>query len=236
MTKVAQLSMAILTLLASSPALAQRTDRAVEQPVKRSLNWFAYVGGDDIKSACAPGGRSRIRLVYNAIWDEQVRTYEVGLQPDGFAGLTVGVLADQGNVANIVIGGGSNLGTPWSMRKAERVLNAAETSELMALLQASSAFGPPTDGMRLPDNDFWWTVASCRNGVWGFQAYHHPTDRFANVKFADKLFGWDTVAVPVNKPRKLEPAEFRRDPLAPHGRDRGDRWQLVVGKEGLRPR
>ena len=33
--------------------------------------------------------------------DEQVRTYEIFLQPDGTAGMTIGVLADQGNVANL---------------------------------------------------------------------------------------------------------------------------------------
>jgi len=107
----------------------------------------------------------------------------------------------------------------------------------MGLLQASAAFGPPRDGLRLPDNDFWWTIASCRNGVWGFQAYHYPTDRFANVRFAEKLFALDNVGIAVNRPRNLEPAELRRDPnmLRP-GRERADRWMLVVGKDGLRPR
>jgi hypothetical protein len=107
----------------------------------------------------------------------------------------------------------------------------------MGLFQASAAFGPPRDGLRLPDNDFWWTVASCRNGVWGFQAYHYPTDRFANVRFAEKLFGLDNVGIAVNRPRNLEPAELRRDPIMLRpGRERADRWMLVVGKDGLRPR
>lgn len=233
-TRTSAVATVILTLAAVVPALAQQ--RSVEQPVTRSLNWFGYVGGDDIRAACTPGGRNRIRLIYNAIWEEQVRTYEIVLQPDGVAGLTMGVLADQGNVANITIGGGSGLASPWKMRKGEKLMNAGETAELLGLLQASAAFGPPPDGLRLPDNDFWWTVASCRNGAWGFQAYHHPTDGFANVKFAERLFSWDTVAPPVNKPRKLEPAQFRRDPNAPHGRDRAGRWQLMVGKDGLRPR
>ncbi len=42
--------------------------------------------------------------------------------------------------------------------------------------------------------------------------------------------------VPVNPPRKLEPAELRRDMNAPLSRGRADRWMLVVGKDGLRPR
>ncbi len=222
-------------MLAAAPAWAQRSDRNVDPPIIRSVNWFGYVGGNDIRAACAPGGRSRIRLVYNALWEEQVRTYEIFLQPDGTAGLNIDVLVDQGVVANISISEGIDITSPWRARKGQRLLDAAETRELMGLLQESAAFGPPRDGLRLPDNDFWWTVASCRNGVWGFQAYHYPTDGFANVRFAEKLFALDNVPVKVNRPRKLEPAEFRRDPNYVR-RGRADRWQLVVGKDGLRPR
>jgi hypothetical protein len=227
----------VLIVAATTPAFAQRTDRNVDQPVVRSLNWFGYVGGDDIRAACQPGKRSHIRLVYNALWEEQVRVYDVFLQPDGTAGLNVGVLADQGNVAQLLVSSLGDVTNPWRMKKSERLLSAAETSGLMGVLQASAAFGPPRDGLRLPDNDFWWAVSSCRNGVWGFQAYHYPTDHFANVKFAEKLYGWDSVPVAINKPRRLEPAEFRRDwDRRSVQRGRGDRWILVVGNDGLRPR
>jgi hypothetical protein len=230
-----------LTFAIVPAALAQRADRNVDQPVVRSLNWFGYVAADDVRAACQPGGRNRLRLVYNALWEEQVRTYEIFLQPDGTAGLNIGVLVDQGvstNVSNITIGSLSDLTGPWRMRKGQRLLDPAQTADLMASLQASAAFGPPRDGLRLPDNDFWWTVASCRNGAWGFQAYHYPTDRFANVRFAEKLFALDNVGIAVNRPRNLEPAELRRDPmgLRPGRGDRADRWMLVVGKDGLRPR
>jgi hypothetical protein len=237
MRMIAAAAIGLISAVAST-ASAQRPDRAVEQPVVRSVNWFGYVAADDIRAACQPGGRNRLRLVYNAIWDEQVRTYEIFLQPDGFAGMTVGVLADQGNVAQLLLTSPSDITNPWGMKKGQRLLDPAETRELLGLLEASSAFGPPRDGLRLPDNDFWWTVASCRNGVWGFQAYHYPTDGFANVKFAEKLFSWDSVKVAINRPRKLEPSELRRNPLAPRGRidNNADRWMLVVGKDGLRPR
>lgn len=211
-------------------------ERAIDTPLTRSLNWFAYVGGDDIRAACTPRSRDRIRLVYNGLWEEQVRTYEVLPQPDGTAGATTRVLADQGIVTNILVDSAASVTGPWNTRRGERVLTRAENSELMDLLRRSAAFGPPRDGLRLPDNDFWWTVASCRDGVWGFQAYHYPSDGFANALFMEKVFAFDTVAVPVNRPRKLEPAELRRDPLAQPGRGRADRWMLVVGKDGLRAR
>jgi hypothetical protein len=229
-----------LTFAMVSIAWAQRAP-SVDQPIVRSLNWFSYVASEDIRASCQPGGRSRMRLVYNALWEEQVRTYEIFLQPDGSAALNTGVLVDQGaatNVSSIFISEFGDVTGPWRMRRARRLLSPAETGDLMNLFQVSAAFGPPRDGLRLPDNDFWWTIASCRNGVWGFQAYHYPTDRFANVRFAEKLFALDNVGIAVNRPRTLEPAEVRRDPifLRPGRGDRADRWMLVVGKDGLRPR
>jgi hypothetical protein len=223
----------LLMLGAAAPAVAQRTDRGVDQPVVRSFNWFGHVGGEDIRAACQPGTRSHIRLVYNALWEEQVRVYDVFPQPDGTAGLDIGVLADQGNVAQLLLSTAGDVTAPWQMKKGQRLLSAAETTDLMGALQASAAFGPARDGLRLPDNDFWWTVSSCRNGVWGFQAYHYPTDGFAT----EKLYAWDNVPVAINKPRRLEPAEFRRgfDSKSAQ-RGRGDRWILVVGNAGLRPR
>ncbi len=229
-------SAAALVLVFVLPAAAQRPDRSVDPPIVRSFNWFSFVGGDDIREACGRDGRNRLRLVYNAIYSEQVRTYEIFLQPDGTAGMGIGVLADQGVVSNLLLRDGGDVLKPWSMRRGERILSADETRDLLGLLQASGGFGPPRDGMRLPDVDFWWTVASCRDGVWSFQAYHHPSDGFANVKFAQKLFSWDTVPVPVNPPRKLVPAELRRDPNAPVNHMKANQWTLTVGKDGLRPR
>jgi len=223
-------------VMVASTASAQRADRKVDPPIVRSFNWFGYVAGDDIRSSCGKDGRNRLRLIYNAIYDEQVRTYEIFLQPDGTAGMTAGVLADQGNVSNLAIAEGGDVLNPWRMRRGQRLLNPGETRELLALLDASAAFGPPRDGMRLPDVDFWWTVASCRNGGWGFQAYHYPTDNFANVKFATKLFAWDPVPVTVNPPRKLEPAELRKNWNAPPNHLKANQWTLTVGKDGLRPR
>jgi hypothetical protein len=238
--KMAFVAALAASLAAPAVAWAQRPDRAVEQPIVRSFNWFSYVGGDDIRAACQPGGRNHLRLVYNGLWNEQVRTYEIFLQPDGTAGLTVGVLNGQGSggdLSNLFVSKGTDVTSPWQMKKGQRVLDPSETRELVGLLEASAAFGPPRDGMRLPDNDFWWTIASCRDGKWGFQAYHYPTDGFTNAKFMERLFAFDNVAIAVNRPRKLEPAEMRRDMNAPGIRSQQTiAWMLVVGKDGLRPR
>ncbi len=98
------------------------------------------------------------------------------------------MLAGQGNVTtgitNMLISKPRDVFAPWSMkRRPADPERRRDPGTRWGCSKASRAFGPPRDGLRLPDIDFWWTVASCRNGVWGFQAYHYPTDGFANVKF-----------------------------------------------------
>ena len=116
------MSVAVFAIaLAVSPiASAQRPDRYVDPPIVRSFNWFACVGGDDIRANCGKDGRNRMRLIYNAIYSEQVRTYELFLQPDGTAGLGIGVLADQGVVSNLLMFNGGDALKPWSMKRGNR--------------------------------------------------------------------------------------------------------------------
>ena len=71
------LALAALGALTAAPAMAQRADRNVDLPVVRSFHWFDFVGANDIRAACVPGGRSHLRLVYNALWEEQVRVYDI---------------------------------------------------------------------------------------------------------------------------------------------------------------
>jgi len=55
------------------------------------------------------------------------------------------------------------------MRKGQRLLSVGETRELIGLLQASAAFGPPRDGLRLPDNDFWWLLPHAATAFGAFK-------------------------------------------------------------------
>ncbi len=58
-----------LAFAAASSASAQRPDAKVDQPGIRAFNWFNYVAADDIRAACRPGGRDRVRLIYNGVWE-----------------------------------------------------------------------------------------------------------------------------------------------------------------------
>jgi len=203
-----------------------RLEPKVDSPLTRSFYWFRYVAGTDIRERCTTGGLNHIRLVYNAIWDQQVRAYDMALQGASGATLVTRVLADIGNLSYIEVRDWNGLLDPWRGKRAETRLAAADVTRLIALLDESGGFGPPPAGLELPSNDYWWTVASCRNGQWGFAAYHYPTDKFARVRFAEALFAADKTGVAVSLPKDLPPAIFRGD--------RTRQWRLAVGRDGLR--
>jgi hypothetical protein len=222
---------AAVVMLVTSCTTAGQTglEPKVDNPLTRSFFWFRYVAGADIRARCAGGGLNHIRAVYNAIWNEQVRAYDVSLQDANGANganLVARVLANLGDVSSIEVRDWGGLLDPWRGRRAETRLSAAEVARLIAALEQSGGFGPPPAGVELFSNEYWWTVASCRNGRWGFAAYHYPTDRFARVRFAEVLFAADKTGVPVAQPRDLPPAIFRGD--------RTRHWRLAVGRDGLR--
>ena len=53
-----------------------------DHPVVRKFTWFSYVGGEDIRAACRLGTRDRYRFVYNAVYEEQVRSYDLMAAPE----------------------------------------------------------------------------------------------------------------------------------------------------------
>jgi hypothetical protein len=240
MGRIMLCGVAFVTWMTSWTALGQtRYEPKVDNPLTRSFYWFRYVAGTDIRERCAAGGINHIRLVYNAIWNEQVRAYDVSLQGANGANLVTRVLVNLGDVSYIELRDVGGLLDPWRGKRAETQLSAAEVARLAGALEQSGGFGPPPAGVELYSNDYWWTVASCRKGRWGFAAYHYPTDKFARVRFTDVLFAADKTGVPVAQPRDLPPAIFRGDaidgdPTGRGNRERNRPWRLAVGRDGLR--
>lgn len=216
----------MLALGGAEAAQAQtqgRFEKRVDSPFTRSLYWFRYVAGADIRETCAQQTGTVLRIVYNAQFREQVRAYDIRIAPDGQGLMKVRVWVNQGNVFEVTT---DDPLAPWKPGKDTVPLNPSQSADLMARLDQSAGFGPPPKGRELISNDYWWTIASCRNGKWGFQAYDYPTDKFAKVKFSEFLFGLDAHPTKPAPPKDLPPAIFRGDST--------QRWQLAVGADGLR--
>jgi len=204
-----------------APALAQ----GVDSPITRSLYWFRFVAGKDVREACENGGPDQYRLVYNAIYRTQVRSYDLVQQPGGGGTLTTRVFGVAGIVNNIIINDVVDILGPWRGVKTERSLTAQEFSSVTTAMEASGALQFPTQRMELPSNDFYWAVSACRNGRFTSTAFHFPTDGFKSISFDQPLFALDNTGVEVNPPRKLEPSAFRGN--------QNEVWRLRVTKEGI---
>jgi len=199
--------------------------QGVDSPITRSFYWFRFVAGKEIREACGQGGPDHYRLVYNAIYREQVRTYDLVAQPGGGAVLTTRVFGEAGVVNNIIINDVFDVLGPWRGVKTERVLTPAEFSSVIAAMEQSGALRFPERRFEVPSNDFYWAVTSCRKGQFTATAFHHPTDGFRSVAFDKSLFALDNSGVRVNPARKVEPSVFRGD--------QNQVWRLRVTPQGI---
>lgn len=215
--------LASICLLAGMTVIAYA--QGVDDPITRSFYWFRFAAGKDIRDACGKGGPDHYRLVYNAIYREQVRAYDIIAQPGGGAALTTRVFGVAGNVSNVVINDLVDILGPWRGVKTERMLSAAEFSSLVAAMENSGALRFPAKRFEVPSNDFYWAVSSCRGGAFTATAFHHPTDGFKAITFDKPLFALDTTGVAVNQPRKLEPSAFRGD--------QNQVWRLRITPQGV---
>ena len=195
--------------------------REIEAPIGRSFYWYRYIGGADIRDACAAGAPDRTRIVYNAVWGEQVRIYDI-VGPRMMAR----VLTDMSTGLEIDISAPDDLLGPWKTRRGDRVLNNAELSQLDQALAASGGLGPPPAGRNLLSEEFWWSVASCRNGRWSYAAYDFQTDGFRRVRFAEALFALDPLAqtVPPPPPRKTAGERY-----GPAYKQTHSKWRALGG-------
>src|SRR6185369_16900862 len=102
----------------------------VGNPVTRKAQYFSYLGGDDIRSGCVAGAPARYRLVYNANYDEQVRTYDIRRNAPGGGG-------------NLAAGFNPLDPTgPWRGTSAQTQLDEATYLQLIRAIEASG-FGEP---------------------------------------------------------------------------------------------
>lgn len=175
-------------------ALAACTYRGgdIGDPAVRKFHWFSFVEGEDIRTHCAPGTPDRYRVVYNGIYTEQLRIYEIdALQRR----LKVNVTGD-GDASTI---DPQDLLGPWRADRADVPLDEAAFNRLVASFEQSSMFAPPPVGLELPARSYFWTAAWCRDGRYGFTAWKHPSPRFDAIAFDTILFGLDPTGVPVAK-------------------------------------
>ena len=200
-----------------------------EDPVSRKLSWYSYLDAADIRDSCAPGAPARYRFVYNAIYVEQVRAYDVTEVPrSGRHPMRVRVFGPA-KIGNIRLAEPLDLLAPWWGEAETAWLGDGDLARLGETMTADGAFAGAPTGLRLHSDAFHWIVAACRDGRFRFNAYLWPDPRFERARFPKLLFAWDPVSVPVKVPRAAEALEIHG------GTERDDVYQfeIEVGENGL---
>jgi hypothetical protein len=177
--------------------LANLVGCSLDNPLGRSLGWFGYLDAADIRDNCAGRTGERYRLVYNAVWGEQVRSYDVTAAPgDVPASLAVRVFFPE-NLNQI------NLRDPLELFRGQLgtvALSPADMAAFRRSLRASDFETATPRGLILRSNSFYWVVAACRDGVFHYNAYAYPSVRFAAIRFDSWLFEHDPTGVAVASP------------------------------------
>lgn len=149
-------------------------------PVSRSLGWFSYLGGEDVREGCGTDAPARLRLVYNAVYTEQVRTYDV-FAVAGEAAATVTARA---------FGSASLVGlelddplAPWRGTVVSAPIDQAGLKALRLSLDDSGFFGPAPEGLLLRSDSFYWAVSACLDGAFHFNAFAAPSAEYSRLRF-----------------------------------------------------
>jgi len=213
----------------------------IEEPVQRKFQWFSYVGGDDLRAECVAGRPARYRFVYNATWEEQVRTYDIDRIPGDGALLRVRVLRGGARVLQYWIidqTGGS--AAPTSVVQDVK-LSEAQYLELIRAVESSGFGAPSPAGLQLPSWDFFWLVSACDDGRFHLNAWRQRNPGWDRITFDRLLFAADRTEVAVRRapewPRSWTEADYRlsrgQSTSNPDTKE-SEGFQMAVGTDGLR--
>ncbi|MGE4527063.1 MAG: hypothetical protein AB7D00_01740 [Rhodospirillaceae bacterium] len=152
----------------------------VADPVVRRLTWFSFLSGDDLHAACAPGSTS-LRLVHNAVWDEDVRVIEAAGPATGE--MTVSEQLYLGvDWSGVALGGEAGL-LPWRGERFATRWTADQAAAVKTALAADGAFAPLAAPVRLAGQGFFWTGSGCLDGKPWFHAWAAPGAAYDALSF-----------------------------------------------------
>ncbi len=170
----------------------------LENPLTRRFTWFSYLGGEDLRAACRPGQPARFRLVYNGVYKEQVRAYDLRESATGSGAILFVRIFAGGELVTV---GYPDPLAPGRGVAAETRLTTEEYGELVRALADNGAFAPPPEGLQLGSDEFYWVASACVDGRFRFHAWRYGSEPFAKLTLEQALSRFDRSGVAFNRPR-----------------------------------
>lgn len=168
-----------------------------DDPISRSLTWFAYVAGHGFEQACRSTPGERYRAVFNAEYTAQVRTYDLVTNEGGavvrgrvFRGSLRADAAFTSAVEGLV------------GREATVRLDDAALAEFRRAVAASSPYHgvAPT---YLRSDSYYWILLSCVDGDFEARAFTGPAATLEALPIRRFLLAHDPTGVPVRVQRPV---------------------------------
>ena len=173
----------------------------IGNPVASNLTWYSYAAGADLRAACAPAGPDTYRFIYNGIWKQQLRQYDLAVPAGAPAELRAAARGTAGNLAAFSLGDPFG---PWRLDAVSTLVDETRYRPLLAALAADTAAAPKAAGQRLNSNEFYWLVAACRGGSFSLAAFNDRRVKHVSLAFPEILLRLDTTGVPFRPARRVE--------------------------------
>jgi len=173
-------------------------------PAERKFSWFSYLNGDDIRSSCAGSQEAQgiqARFVYNGVYTEQVRTYDLSYGSASAPILTARVMGPA-DLSEWFAAEAGDLLAPWAGNVARTTLRDQDLDQLKRALSSDGVLKAEKAGLELSSDDFYWLVSYCQGDSFHYAAYRWPSEAFKGLAFAKLLAAWDMTDIAFNPPRQ----------------------------------
>jgi hypothetical protein len=154
--------------------------------------WLSYLQGDDMRATCRADGPDRLRLIYNADFNKEIRTYDLFIADGGTGVLDTRRWISSGNLISL---SGGSLSSLLDGQTGQVSLSAEQVFELTGLVAESGFPGPVPVGASLRSDGYFWAGLACVDGVFGIQVWQG--DAMREIRFAGLLESWDPIAAPL---------------------------------------
>lgn len=171
-------------------------------PVVLKFSWFSYLNGDDMRDRCVSGAPDEFRFVYNGIYTEQVRMYDVFPDPaEAGQYLVEARVSGDGDVRSVLRElSRPNLFAPWRRVDSKVNIRAKDVEKLKLSLRSDGYFSGRAYQGDLSSIQFYWLVLGCFGGEFHVKSFLWPGSSLLDLDFAKLLSSWDFTEITVNPP------------------------------------